>query len=123
MNEFVRIAVEYDGIEYISEWDFEGIKKALEMNITEQMNDPISYVKTAFFCSVLKNHPYANKKKTDEFVDAVIQDEDYGLDAFAEITDAFAEGFIRLKGGKDKKKKKVFSAQKATVTNIPKNSK
>lgn len=120
MNEFVKILVEYNGVEYTSEWDFESIKKALEMGITEMTNDIISFTKVAFYCSLIKNHPFASKKKSDEFVDMVIQDEDYGIDAFSEIVDGFTQGFLRLKGGANKKKKVVFSAKVAPVMNIPK---
>ena len=122
MNDFARIEVEYDDQEYISEFDFESIKRALEMGIMDKLDDMFSFTKILFYCSVLKNHPFANKRKTDEFVEMVIQDEEYGLDAFTEISDAFYEGFMRYKGGKGKEKK-VFSAKKEPVRNVPKASK
>lgn len=120
MNDFPRIEVEYDGYNYISEWDFNGIKRALDMDITEITGNAIEFVKVAFYCSLLKNHPFVKKRNTDEFVDKVIQDEDYGLSAFSEITDAFVEGFIQLQGGKNKNNQRVFTTKKNTVTNIPK---
>ncbi len=119
MTEFNRYEIDYDTQSFICEWDFEGIKRACSMGIMEQTSDSISLVKTAFFCSLLKHHPFANKRIADEFVDKVIQDEEYGLDYFSPIVDDFLQGYTRLQGGKSKKKK-ILTPVNAPVVNIPK---
>lgn len=118
MKDFKRFEVSHHGITYISEFDFEALKRADEMKIAEMTGSPINGTFSIFYCSVLKNHPYANQRKVREFFDEVIQDEDYGLTSFKEITDDFNEHFLALAA--PSKKKFTAVAPASEIVNFPK---
>jgi hypothetical protein len=74
------------------------------------------------FWSIQKNHPYTTRKKAREFFEAVIKDEEYGPDAFSDITDEFVRTYTMLFTSKDRKgrKKKKFTALPGPEVKIPK---
>lgn len=122
MTDFQRFEVSYGGHTYISEFDFEAIKKADEMKIMELDKAPISFTAAVFYCSVLKNHPNANSRRVREFFDSIVQDEEYGISAFDDITEEFLTHFLEFAASDKKKTKKRFTADAPPqkVVNLPK---
>lgn len=115
MTDFKRFEVTHNGVTYISEFDFEALKQADDMKVMDCQGSPLTMSFIIFYCSVLKNHPYANQRLVREFFDGIVQDPEYGLGAFSEILEEFTTHFLALTGKRDKKKRKKFSA-----TTVPK---
>lgn len=122
MTDFNRFEVSHHGITYISEFDFEALKKADELKVMDMTGSPVSFTFLVFYCSVLKNNPYANQRRVREFFDEVVQDEEYGMEAFTEITEEFINHFLEFVAPKKKKKTKKFTtvSPAAEVVNFQK---
>lgn len=115
MTEFQRFEVSHNGYTYVSEFDFEAVKRADEMKVMELDRAPLSFAAAVFYCSVLKNHPHANRQKVQEFFDSVVQDEEYGLSAFDDITEEFLTHFLQYAASDKQKKKRKFTAVTPTA--------
>lgn len=121
MKDFKRFEVSHHGITYISEFDFEALKRADEMKVMEMTGSPINMTFSIFYCSILKNNPYANQRKVREFFDEVIQDEDYGIESFNNIMEEFVNHFLEFAAPKKKKAKQFTAMTPASeVVNFPK---
>lgn len=122
MTDFQQFEVSYNGQTYISEFDFEAIKRADEMKVMDLTSAPLAFTAAVFYCSVLKNHPYANQRKVRGFFDAIVQDEEYGLSAFDDIVEEFTAHFLQYAALDKTKKKKKFAAMAPAqkVVNLPK---
>lgn len=123
MRDFQRIKVAYGGQEYISEFDNDSLKRCEDMGVMGMKEKPTEFAFTCFFCSLLKNHPYASHRKVKEFFDSVIFDEEYGVDAFTEITEEFVRLYSMFFMGKGKGKKKFTPDVPAQTVAFPKTDK
>jgi len=120
MQDFKKFEVSYNGHTYISEFDFESIKRADELKVMELGSSPISFTAEVFYCSVLKHQPNVSRRKIREFFDSVIQDEEYGLSAFDDIVEEFMQHFLEYAApGRQKKKKRFTASESPKVQNIP----
>lgn len=124
MTDFKQFDVSYGGHSYTAEFDTDTVMRCQSAGVLELTSKPIDFAFECFFWAIQKNHPMSSRRVAREFFDNVILDEEYGLDAFIDISDEFARLYQELfisKGGQNKKKKKKFKVLTAPVIEIPKN--
>lgn len=122
MNEFQKIPVSYGGHDYVAEFDTDTLLKCQSAGVLGLSDKPVDFAFECFFWSVQKNHPFTTRQKAREFFESVVKDEEYGPDAFSEITDEFVRAYGMLFTSKDAKgrKKKRFTALPSPEVKMPK---
>lgn len=118
MVDFQKFPVAYGGHEYIAEFDNDTVMRCQSAGVFDLASKPLDFAFECFFWSLQKNHSGTSRRTIREFFDSVILDEDYGVDAFADISDEFVRLYSLLFTSKGKKK--TFSAIPAPVIKIPK---
>lgn len=111
MNDFQKIPVSYGGHDYIAEFDTDTVLKCQSAGTLGMTDKPVDFAFECFFWSLQKNHPFTTRQKAREFFESVVKDEEYGPDAFSDITDEFIRVYGMLFTSKDAKgrKKKKFA--------------
>jgi hypothetical protein len=122
MTDFQKIPVSYDNHDYVAEFDTDTILKCQSAGVLGLQDKPVDFAFECFFWSIQKNHQFTTRQRAREFFDAVIRDEEYGPDAFSEITDEFVRVYSMLFTSKDAKgkPKKKFKALTSPEIKAPK---
>lgn len=122
MIDFQKIPVSYGGHDYVAEFDADSVFKCQSAGVLSLAEKPLDFAFECFFWSIQKNHPFTTRQKAREFFDAVVKDEEYGPNAFGEITDEFVRAYTALFTSKDRKgkEKKKFTALPSPEVKIPK---
>jgi glycosylphosphatidylinositol transamidase (GPIT) subunit GPI8 len=122
MTDFQKIPVSYGGHDFVSEFNAETVKGCVSAGALSMTEKPLDFAFECFFWSIQKNHPFTTRKKAKEFFDSIVDDEDYGPNAFSEITDEFAEKVKELFTSTDRKgkKKRTFKALPSPEIKVPK---
>lgn len=122
MIDFKKIEVSYGGHDLVAEFDTDTVLKCQSAGVLGMTDKPVDFAFECFFWSIQKNHPFTTRRKAREFFDAVVNDEEYGPDAFSDITDEFVRTFQLLFTSKDAKgkKRKKFTALTSPEIKAPK---
>lgn len=122
MIDFQKIPVSYGGHDYIAEFDEDTVLKCQSAGVLALTDKPVDFAFECFFWSIQKNHPFTTRQKAREFFDSVVKDEEYGPNAFSDITDEFIKDYSMLFTLKDRKgkEKKKFSVLTSPEIKIPK---
>jgi hypothetical protein len=122
MIDFQKIPVSYGGHDYVAEFDADTLLKCQSAGVLGLTDKPIDFAFECFFWSIQKNHPFTTRQKAREFFEAVCKDEEYGPDAFSDITDEFVRAYSMLFTSKDRKgkAKKKFVALTSPEIKAPK---
>lgn len=122
MNDFQKIPVSYGGHDYICEFDTDTLLKCQSAGVLSLSDKPVDFAFECFFWSLQKNHPFTTRQKAREFFESVVKDEDYGPNAFSEITDEFVRAYSMLFTSKDRKgkEKKKFTVLTSPEVKVPK---
>lgn len=121
MLDFQKIPVSYGGHDYIAEFDTDTLLKCQSAGVLSLTEKPIDFAFECFFWSIQKNHPFTTRQKAREFFNDVCKDEDYGPDAFSDITDEFTSKYLAFTSAERKgKKRKKFTALPGPEVKAPK---
>lgn len=124
MIDFQKIPVSYGGHDYLVEFNTDTVKSCVSAGALDLANksDPIGFAFECFFWGIQQHHPFTTRKKAREFFDSIVNDDEYGPNAFSDITDEFVEKVNELFTSTDRKgkKRKTFKALTSPEVKAPK---